>query len=90
MSFQLPLVMLLLERIGVFSVQIYIDKWRIAILVIFVLSMFLTPSDPMSMILMGVPLTCLYFLGIVLCQYMPGRVKSPVGEGYAPGESRGV
>ena len=70
-SFQLPLVMLFLERIGIFSVEVYISKWRIAILVISVLSMFLTPSDPGSMLLMGVPLVVLYFAGIAMCRYMP-------------------
>jgi len=70
-SFQLPLVMLFLERIGIFTVEVYMSKWRIAILVISVLSMFLTPSDPGSMLLMGVPLVVLYFVGIAMCHYMP-------------------
>jgi len=75
-SFQLPLVMLFLERIGIFDVQAYLTKWRIAILVIFVLSMFLTPADPTSMLLMAGPLTVLYFGGILLCHFMP-RSESP-------------
>src|SRR5690606_36341522 len=33
-SFQLPLVMLILERIGIFTVQAYLSKWRAAIVVI--------------------------------------------------------
>jgi len=70
-SFQLPLVMLFLERIHVFTVEAYLSKWRIAILVISVISMFLTPSDPGSMLLMGVPLVILYFVGIGMCKYMP-------------------
>ena len=74
-SFQLPLVMLFLQRIGVFSVQSYLSKWRVAILVIFVLAMFLTPADPTSMILMAIPLTVLYFAGILLCRFMPSRRK---------------
>ncbi len=40
-SFQLPLVMLFLERIGIFTVQTYVSKWRIAVLVLAVLSMIL-------------------------------------------------
>ena len=80
---QLPLVMLLLERIGVFTIEIYISKWRIAVLVIAVLSMMLTPADPSSMLLMGIPLTFLYFGGIGLCKWMPKR-RSPVGVGYDP------
>jgi sec-independent protein translocase protein TatC len=70
-SFQLPLVMLFLERIGIFDVAAYLSKWRIAILVIFVASMLLTPADPTSMMLMAAPLTVLYFGGIALCKWMP-------------------
>jgi len=75
-SFQLPLVMLFLERIRVFTVEMYISKWRIAVLAIAVLSMFLTPADPYSMLLMSVPLTFLYFLGVLLCKYMP-KIRKP-------------
>jgi len=75
-SFQLPLVMLFLERIGVFTTEAYTSQWRIAILVIFVLAMLLTPADPTSMLLMACPLTILYFGGILLCHFMP-RSKSP-------------
>ena len=70
-SFQLPLVMLFLQRIGVFTVDSYLSKWRIAVLVISIISMFLTPADPGSMLLMGIPLVILYFGGIALCAYMP-------------------
>ena len=82
-AFQLPLVMLFLHRIGVFSIRAYLDKWRIAVLVIFVISMLLTPADPISMLLMALPLTFLYFLGIGMCHWMP-RNKSPFAEGYEP------
>jgi sec-independent protein translocase protein TatC len=78
-AFQLPLVMLFLERIGIFSVQTYLSKWRIAVLVIAVISMLLTPADPMSMLLMAGPLTVLYFGGIVLCRWMP-KGRSPFAD----------
>lgn len=82
-SFQLPLVMLLLNRIGLFSIELYLSKWRIAILIIFVLSMVLTPADPVSMLMMAIPLTVLYFGGIGLCKWMP-RGRNPFDEGYEP------
>jgi len=75
-SFQLPLVMLFLERIGIFTVENYLTRWRVAILVIFVLAMLLTPADPISMLLMAIPLTVLYFGGVALCRWMP-RSRSP-------------
>ena len=71
-SFQLPLVMLFLSRIGVFSVETYVAKWRISILVIAILSMVLSPGgDPTSMLMMLVPLVFLYFGGIALCRWLP-------------------
>lgn len=66
-SFQLPLVMLFLERISIFTADGYREKRRISILVIAVLSMLLTPSDPTSMIMMMLPLMALYEVGILLC-----------------------
>lgn len=83
-AFQLPLVMLFLNRIRIFSIEAYVSKWRIAVLVIAVLSAILTPSpDPVSMILMAVPMVSLYFLGIGLCKWMP-RNKNPYAESYEP------
>lgn len=78
-AFQLPLVMLMINRLGIISVEVYLDKWRIAVLVIFVLSMLLTPADPISMLMMAMPLTVLYFLGVGLCQWMP-RGRNPFAE----------
>ena len=70
-SFQLPLVMVALERLGIFSIEAYLSKWRLAVVVICTISMFLTPADPGSMILMAVPLVVLYFGGILLCKHLP-------------------
>lgn len=89
-SFQLPLVMLFLERISVFNVTSYQEKRRMAVLVIAFLSMMLTPADPMSMLLMMIPLIILYEFGILLCKI--GKKKagfddeptdSPYGSGAA-------
>jgi sec-independent protein translocase protein TatC len=70
-SFQLPLVMLFLERIGVFNIKMYMEKWRVAVLVIFIISAILTPADPYSILFMAVPLTFLYFGGVLLCYFLP-------------------
>ena len=70
-AFQLPLVMLVLERIGIASTKLYLSQWRIAILIIAFLSMILTPAEPYSMIGMCIPLVGLYFLGIALCVWLP-------------------
>ena len=78
-SFQLPLVMLFLERIGIFTIATYAGNWRMSVLVICFIAMVLTPSDPYSMMLMAGPLIGLYFFGIALCKLMPRRT-TPFGE----------
>jgi sec-independent protein translocase protein TatC len=78
-SFQLPLVMLFLERIGIFTVKTYLSHWRIAVLVIAFIAMILTPAEPYSMIMMAAPLIALYFFGAALCKWMPRRT-TPFGE----------
>jgi len=78
-SFQLPMVMVFLERIGVCSVDTYKKNWRIAVLVISIASMVLTTSpDPWSMMLMMVPLLLLYVFGIFLCRFRIGGPASPI------------
>ena len=79
-GFQLPLVMLFLERIGVFTVQSYLKQWRIAVLVIFVLAALLTPPDPVQHDADGLPADVSYFGGILLCKLWP-RKRSPYGAG---------
>ncbi len=70
-AFQLPLVMLGLHRFRIVPVDLFISQWRIAVLAIAFLSMLLTPAEPYSMVGLALPLTGLYFLGILLCKYMP-------------------
>ncbi|MBN2217238.1 MAG: twin-arginine translocase subunit TatC, partial [Pirellulales bacterium] len=63
----------------IFDAKAYVAKWRVAVLVICVLSMFLTPADPYSMLLMAIPLIFLYFGGILLCKFMPRR-RGPLAD----------
>jgi sec-independent protein translocase protein TatC len=77
-SFQLPLIMLFLERIGVCTVETYTENWRMAVLVMSITSMLLTPSDPGSMLLMLAPLIVLYVGGIQLCRKRPRAEADPL------------
>ncbi len=70
-AFQLPVVMVALNRFGIVSVEFFVEKWRIAVLAIAFVSMLLTPADLYSMLGMFIPLTLLYFVGIFLCRFMP-------------------
>lgn len=71
-SFQLPLVMMFMERIGILTVQMYKDHWKIAFFLIHVFAALITPSvDFISMELLALPMFGLYGLGILLCKLRP-------------------
>ncbi len=82
-AFQLPIVMLFLQRIGIIETQSYIDSWRVAVVVIFVISMIVTPADPTSMFALAIPLCVLYALGVGMCMLMP-RGRGLGSDAYDP------
>jgi sec-independent protein translocase protein TatC len=72
-SFQTPLVMLVLERIGIVPVAAFQRKRKLAWFVLAFFAAFVTPTpDPINMMFLAVPMGLLYELGIVLCRCLPG------------------
>ncbi len=70
-SFQTPLVMLALERIGLFSVASYRNHRRLAIFLLAVLAAVISVTpDWFNMLALAAPLWLLYELGIVLCLFV--------------------
>lgn len=77
LCFQTPLVMLFLERIGVFTVEDYRSKRKMAILIIVIAGAVLTPGqDPFSQCLLAGPMIILYELGILLVGRQKARVPA--------------
>ena len=62
--FQMPLILFVLGCFGIVTSAGLREKRRVSIVIAFVLAMFLTPPDPMSQLLMAVPLCLLYELSI--------------------------
>lgn len=62
--FQVPLILFVLGCFGIVTSAALRDKRRIAIVVAFVLAMVLTPPDPMSQIVMALPLCLLYEVAV--------------------------
>lgn len=68
-SFQLPIIVYFLSRVGLVTARTLLDQWRIAIVVIAVLAAMITPSiDPVTMLLTMAPLIVLYALSILLAR----------------------
>jgi len=62
--FQMPLVLFVLGWFGLVTSAALRAKRRVAIVLAFVVAMFLTPPDPMSQLIMAIPLCLLYELSI--------------------------
>lgn len=74
LSFQTPLVMWILERIGIFNIDTYRRHRKISLFLMAVFAALITPStDPVSMLMLWVPMSLLYELGIFLCWMSPPR-----------------
>jgi sec-independent protein translocase protein TatC len=72
-SFQTPLVMIFLNRIGMFTAQDYLSKWRYACFILAFFAAMITPTpDVVTMMYLFVPMFGLYLAGIVFCHYFPG------------------
>jgi sec-independent protein translocase protein TatC len=76
--FQLPLVMVALQRVGLVSHRAFRKHWRMTILIIAIVAAVVTPPDPVSMTLTGVPMVLLYGLGLLLTWFNRRRDAAPV------------
>lgn len=67
LSFQMPLVVYVIARMGLVLPATLREQWRLAIVIIAVMAAIITPSiDPVTMLLTMAPLTVLYILSIGL------------------------
>ncbi len=80
-AFEFPLVILALSLVGIVKYQMLIKQWRIAVILIAILSAFITPTvDPVNMALVMGPMIALYFLSIFFSYlvYLANRKKDVV------------
>lgn len=67
LSFETPLLMYLLAKLGIIDAKGLAKGWRIAVIVIAVIAAVATPTpDPINMAILMAPLFGLYLLGILL------------------------
>jgi sec-independent protein translocase protein TatC len=66
-GFLLPVLIVFLQLVNVVSARRLLQGWRYALVAIFVVAAVITPSgDPITLMLLGVPMTVLYFLAILI------------------------
>lgn len=67
LSFETPLLMFVLAKLGIIDAKGLAKQWRIAFILIAVIAAVATPTpDPVNMAILMVPLFLLYLLGILL------------------------
>ena len=66
LTFEIPLVTLLLILMGIVSTQSLVEKRRFIIVGCFFIAMFVTPPDALSMIMLAVPMCLLFEFGLWL------------------------
>jgi len=78
-SFETPLIMAFLARLGVVTYKQFFAVWRFAVIGIAVLAALITPTpDPFNMGIVMAPLLALYFFGILLARLVePKEKKEP-------------
>ena len=65
LAFVMPVVLVLLNFLGILTGKGILKAWRLAVFLISVVSALATPTaEPMTMFLLGVPLTILYFAAV--------------------------
>jgi len=74
-SFQLPIVLYFLARIGLVDHIDLFESFRYAVVGMFVVSAIITPPDILSQCLMAGPLILLYGLGIILAYFFSTKVR---------------
>jgi sec-independent protein translocase protein TatC len=82
-SFQTPLVMLFLAKIGIMDAAAFRKKRFVAWFILCVFAAMVTPSDALSMLMLMIPMWGLYELGILMVQYSappPEPVPDPSEE----------
>ena len=64
LAFELPVILLLLARVGIVTPEGLAEKRKIAIVVAFVAAAILTPPDVISQLLLALPIIMLYEISI--------------------------
>ncbi len=62
--FEFPLLVAFLAKAGVVTEKTLVRFWKISILVIFIVAALLTPPEPISQLMMAIPMCVLYFVSI--------------------------
>jgi len=85
-AFLLPVLLMLLARAGIVSLDQLVKGRRYAIVIAFVIAAIFTPPDVVSQLLLAIPLCLLYEISIIAIRLTERRRAQPVGPQEKPAE----
>jgi sec-independent protein translocase protein TatC len=77
--FELPVAVYFLSKVGLLTPQVMRTYRKYALIVVLVLAAFLTPPDPVSQVIVAMPLMLLYQLSIYISAYVNKRRRAKLG-----------
>jgi len=75
-TFEIPIITLLLILIGAVSTKSLVEKRRFIIVGCFFIAMFITPPDAISMIMLAIPMWLLFEIGLIFGKILEKRRKN--------------
>ena len=76
LSFQLPVILSLLARVGFIDSNYLKKRRKYVVVIIFAVAALLTPPDPITQIGLGIPLLILYELSIISVKYIEKKKEN--------------
>mgnify|MGYP003345574326 CR=1 FL=1 len=84
MAFEVPIVVVVLARLGIFTIEAIADFRPYFIVVAFIIAAVVTPPDVVSQLALAIPMCLLYELGIWAARFFISYSRPPEAEGDQP------
>jgi len=80
MAFEVPVVVVLLARMGIFSIEKLKEFRGYFVVLAFIIAAIVTPPDVVSQLALAIPMVALYEIGIIAAQVFIKHTKAPDDE----------
>ena len=67
LAFQLPLIILILNKLKILTMNLLVNLRKYVVVVIFIIAAILTPPDVISQIMLAIPMLLLYEISVFIC-----------------------